>query len=440
MTLCQNDNCKAEIKRESALFCPYCGEYQSITGWHYHHQPMNMEIGKSLTHDIKFSRPCVFKLNETIKDCLVEGNILVVLGHDKAAAYDLETSVNTRRPQEKWQGRLPVGEEAKAVILRPYLIIIENHRIRGVHLESEEEFDFLIFSKNPDCLPFKDSKIIIPFEIIMGNKREAVLILGVEKSLLFLVFGENNQVSRHILKTIDFKSHILSINVEDPDNHLIHVFSVLGEYTKIDLGQCLQEQKPYYRSIPCNKEVFPSEERPTGGFSVEWAFTRKDTTIFLIRKNTGESILFKTTDKGTEMITGKVFSKKNPSVGKNQPLILFESIEFKNQLVGYHWLDGFLREYSLPTSKCFNIEIDKFEILPERILYFAGKYWAICPCNNPLIPFQLVSMEFDASGSINVNPELNITNVNRDSFKVLPLILNRRQLLSYTEKTIIVLS
>lgn len=439
MMLCQNDNCKAEINRDTALFCPFCGQYQAITGWHYHQQPINTEFGKSLKQDIKFSRPYVFKLKESIKDCLADGNSLVVLGHDNAAAFDLDTSVNKRKLCQKWQ--VSVGEEAKAVILRPYLIIVENYRIRGVHLESEEEFDFLIFAENPAYLPFKDSKVIIPIERIIDNKREAVLILAVEKSLLFLVFGENNQVSRHILKRIEFKSHILSINIDDPSNNLMHVFSVLGEYAKVDIGQCLQDQESS-KNIPCNGEVFSSEERPTGGFFVEWAFSRKDTTIFLTRKNTGESKLFKTSDNHTDVITGKVFSKKNPSVGKNQPFILFESNEFKNQLVGYHLLDGFIKEYSLPTSKSFNIEIDKFETLPERVLYFAGKYWAICPCSNTLAPYQLVSMEFDSSGSINVKLELNIPNPNlaRDSFKVLPVILNRRQLLSYTEKTIIVLS
>jgi hypothetical protein len=365
--------------------------------------------------------------------------VLVVLGDDNVAAYDLEKSINTRNLQEKW--RVSVGDEAKIIILRPYVIIIESYRIRGIHLESEEEFDFLFFPENPDYLPFKDSKIIISLERVSEDKKEAVLILAVEKSLLFLVFNKNNQVAKHIVKSIGFKSHILSIHTDASSANLLHVYSVFGEYVKIDIKDCLKKQESGL--IPCEGDVFSSEERPAGGFSVEWAFTKKDTTIFLTRKNTGESKLLKTKGGSTETISEKVFSRKNPSVSRDQPLILFESEEFRNQLVGYHLLDKFLKDYSLPTSKFFNIKIEKFETFPERILYFANKYWAICPCDEPMVPYQLVSMIFDNSGSINVKPEIKISvpdpNFSRDSFKVLPLLLNGRQLLSYVDKTIFVI-
>jgi hypothetical protein len=440
MKHCQNENCGAEISRETSLFCPYCGEYQSISGWHYHHQPLNRETGESLEQDIRFSRPYVFISGDPVRDCLADGNVLVVLGHDNVTAYNVETSINTRKLQQKW--RVSVGDEAKIIILRPYVIIIESYRVRGVHLESEEEFDFLIFPDNPDYLPFKDSKIIISIERALEGKKEAVLILAVEKSILFLIFGKNNQISGHILKSIAFKSHILSLHTDSLTDNLLHVYSVFGEYVKIDIERCLLEQETGC-VIPCDGDVFSSEERPAGGFSVEWAFTKKDATIFLTRKNTGESKLLKTKEGSTETITDKIFSRKNPSVSKDQPLILFESEEFRNQLVGYHLLDKFLKDYSLPTSKFFNIKIEEFETLPERILYFAGKYWAICPCDEPMVPYQLVSMSFDSSGSIDVKPELKIPvpdpNFSRDSFKVLPLLLNGRQLLSYIDRTIFVL-
>ena len=69
--------------------------------------------------------------------------------------------------------------------------------------------------------------------------------------------------------------------------------------------------------------------------------------------------------------------------GQEQPLLLFELSEFKNQLQAYDWRNRSIREFDLNAPQYFNIEHERFEMFPERLLYFAEKYWALCPGLRP---------------------------------------------------------
>jgi hypothetical protein len=184
--------------------------------------------------------------------------------------------------------------------------------------------------------------------------------------------------------------------------------------------------------------------KPAGGYQIEWAYTRNGVAYFLERKTNGNTLLYKTGKEAPEIISSKIFTKKRPSAGQDQPLLLFELSEFKNQLQAYDLLNRSVREFDLNAPKYFNIEHERFEMFPERLLYFAEKYWALCPGLRPARSYHLVSMDFADSRELKVEPHLYIPmeslNQAHGAFEMLPMFLNDRQIVSYSGSKIIVIS
>ncbi|GEM_PF-6498753 len=440
MKQCQHKDCDETIQRGTAIFCPYCGRYQEPTGWHYHQLPMNRPVGPFFRKQENGSTSVLLSVENPIIDCLADGNVLAVQTHDVVTGLDLDASKAAECPHTLWSA--PVQTNARITILRPFLVIIESNRIRGIHLDTHNELKFLSFMDQAELMALKHSTNIIPVEHTAKNRRQAYLIFAKDRSLLIIAFNLKNQYIKHVVKSIRFQSPILSFHLDDADKDWLYVYSVTGEFVRLCISETVEgdSQEP----VEPESTVYAAECRPSGGFQVEWVYSIKGSTYFLVRKTTGDTFIYRTIDNMTELLTDQRFNKKPPSAGRGYPLILCEDNEYPNSLWGFNLTSQEPKKYNLNVSEHFLMEHQNFQFDPHGLLHCAGMYWALCPSRRfETSPYEFVNLVFQENGQIRVQPLLNIpirkSGEPGETGRMLPLMLSGSHFISYTDKTIILI-
>jgi len=448
MKKCQNMTCREHIEHETAIFCPFCGKYQVPAGWHFHGQPLNLKLSKDMGLDFGTAMPHSLKLDAKIHDCLMDGNILIVLHDGNVTAYDMSASLLMGKPDIKW--RETVGFPAKIVILRPYVIVIESGSIRGIHLETGDVYDFSKQIKKFDFFSDVDSIKILPVDRISGKKRKSVLIIANEREFAIFGFDGNNQLVKSVQKSPGFNAAILSLHIDDADPDAFFIYSRAGERARIGIDECLENSES--EQIIISKDcIYKETENSLIGVEIAWVFSIEGVTYFLGIRNNGDTEFLRSDENGVEMISNKLFNKKQPCAGISYPFILFESGETNNRLYGYHLNNQQMIEYDFDSVKFFNIEGNKFRFYPDRLLYFFDKYWAVCPCHDSQMPFQLVSFDFRKDGSVDgesclylnlPSPYGNSSNAvcGGNLFEMLPLIKGNNRIVSYVGDHLIIIT